>query len=541
MRVILNRRGLKLHYAMANLLSSLPDNYWQDFNVTKKDNEYIQNYLFETETPLTARDLVQVIVAERLKSEKQSAARKQLSMGKIYLPKDHFQTDDSLAFPALNWKKGVVASIRPGSNPEIGNFDVIEVTFEDGDRKLFASGLESHVLNAPPQEDEAAEVTPDVIIDEFGDEIEKKISNGLSGDESLVSIAGYWFPRALLLDVNVGHLNLVEAILEMAGGEPMTSNALLEQIDLGEGVNPKLAEFSLNYALQEDKRFDEVGPAGQVLWVLERLEPDEVRHCPSYLQYKPVEYDASALTPQMLELESELDDELSSLEHATTKLDQVTICLTYPHWRAGTLPISNRLQSFFPTAYQSPRVRFTLVDVKNGERIPAWVVRQHGFVYGLAEWFKRQKLFPGALISFRRSKQPGEVVIEAMTHKPTREWVRTVLSGSDGGLVFAVLKQDVGCDFNERMVAIVSDSNPVDLAWEQVAKNRQPFEKTIAAMIRELSKLTPQGHVHAQELYSAINILRRTPPAPLMATLATDKSFKHIGDLYFRLNESEDN
>jgi hypothetical protein len=227
------------------------------------------------------------------------------------------------------------------------------------------------------------------------------------------------------------------------------------------------------------------------------------------------------------------------LDHSSSKLEVATICLTYPHWRSGTLPASKKLQSFFPTAYESARVRFTLVDAKTGEKIPAWVVRQHGYVYGLTDWFKRQKLFPGALISIKRSKQPGEVIIDARTHKPTREWVRTVLSGSDGGLVFAVLKQDVGCDYNERMVAIVSDAGMVDLAWEQVARSHQPFEKTVAAMIRELSKLTPQGHVHVEELYSALNILRRTPPAPLMATLAGSKSFKHIGDLYFRMNDAE--
>lgn len=522
---------------MTNIFASFPDDYWSNFSVTKKDNEFIQNYLFETETPLTAKELVTVIVEERLKFEKQSAEKKQQAIGKIYFPKDNYQVNDSLVFSTLNWKKGIVSSTRPGTNPEIGNFEVIEVTFDDGGKKLFASGLENHILNAPPQEEDSIDVKPETIVTEYGDEIEKKIEIALADDESLVSIAGHWFPRALLLVVNVGHLNLVEAVLEMAGGESMPAVSLVEQIDFGVGVNPKLAEFSLNYALQEDKRFDEVGPAGQVLWVLERLEPEEVRHCPPFLQYKPVEYDASSLTKQMLSLEAELDDELSDLEHSFPKTDEVIICLTYPHWRAGTLPISHRLQPFFPTAYQSPRVRFTLVDAKSNERIPAWVVRQHGYVYGVADWFKRQKLIPGALISIQRSKQPGEVIIEAKTHKPTREWVRTVLSGSDGGLVFAVLKQDVGCDFNERMVAIIADPGAVDQAWEQVARNHQPFEKILTNMIRELSKLTPQGHVHAQELYSAINILRRLPPAPLMATLATNKSFMHIGDLYFRMNE----
>ncbi len=82
---------------------------------------------------------------------------------------------------------------------------------------------------------------------------------------------------------------------------------------LPEGVNPKLAEFSLNFALQEDERFDEVGPAGQVLWCLRRLEPQEVREVPLYLEYSPIEYDPDDLTDQMLNLEAHLDDELSDV------------------------------------------------------------------------------------------------------------------------------------------------------------------------------------------------------------------------------------
>jgi hypothetical protein len=54
-----------------------------------------------------------------------------------------------------------------------------------------------------------------------------------------------------------------------------------------------------------------------------------------------------------------------------------------------------------------------------------------------------------------------------------------------------------------------------------------------------MSKLTPQGHVHAQELYSAVNIIRRVPPAPLLALLAGRPQFIHVGDLHFRLGEVE--
>jgi hypothetical protein len=524
---------------MINIPLSISVDYWQNFSVTKKDIEFIQNHLFETEIPLTAQELASVLIHERINSERETALKKQQASGKVYFPKEAFQEGDSLLFPALNWRKAKVADVRAGNNPDIGAFDVLDVIFEDGSRKLYAAKLESHKLNEQPEEEISEDQNPASVISVHGHAIGAKIEKALAQDDTLVSIAGRWFPRSLLLDVNVGHLNLAEAILEMEGGEPMTATRLLEQLDLSSGVNAKLAEFSLNYALQEDRRFDEVGPAGQILWCLERLEPEEVRNIPTYLQYKEVDYDHDAVTSQMIALDAELDDELSDLTHPHPKLTEATICLTYPHWRAGTLPVSARLRQFFPTAYESARVRFTFVDGKTGENIPAWVVRQHGYVFGLAEWFKKQKLFPGALIVIRKGNNRGEVIIEAKTHKPTRDWVRTVIAGSDGGLVFAVLKQDVGFEYNDRMVAIITDPQAVDQAWQQASKSRQGIEQVVANIIRELSKLTPQGHVHAQELYSAINILRRVPPAPLMALLAGSKNFVHIGDLYFRLREAD--
>jgi hypothetical protein len=256
------------------------------------------------------------------------------------------------------------------------------------------------------------------------------------------------------------------------------------------------------------------------------------------LKYKLIEYDRSALSDQMIALEAEIDDELSEAEDVKTIGDEAVISLPYPHWRAGTLPVSARVRSFFPTAYESLRVRFTLVDDDSGEKMPAWVVRHHGYVYGLREWFAKNELIAGSLVSIRRSENPGEVIIHAQTRRPTREWVRTVLAGSDGGLVFAVLKQNIACDFNERMVTFVPDVDAVDQAFVTASKGNRRFVELIADTIRELSKLTPQGHVHAQELYSAINILRRCPPAPLMAILATDETFAYVGDLYFRLAQS---
>jgi N12 class adenine-specific DNA methylase len=61
----------------------------------------------------------------------------------------------------------------------------------------------------------------------------------------------------------------------------------------------------------------------------------------------------------------------------------------------------------------------------------------------------------------------------------------------------------------------------------------------VADTMRELIKLNVQGHVHAQELYSALNILQRTPPGPLLAFLAGSPRYKHVGDLHYRMSEAE--
>jgi hypothetical protein len=290
--------------------------------------------------------------------------------------------------------------------------------------------------------------------------------------------------------------------------------------------------------LQEDGRFDEVGPAGEVLWCLKRLEPEEVRNTPLYLRYEHIDHDRSLLDAQMLALESQLDDELGESE---SKPDpgrkEATISLIYPHLRAGTLPISSQVRSFLPTAYESPRVRFTLVDGRTRQRLPAWVVREQGYVYGLGDWYKANDLIPGSLLRIRRGDNPGEVIIEARTYRATKDWMRTVIVGADGGVVFALLKQSVSAEFNERMAFAIPSFESVDRLWGQ--ERKRPFEKLVEELIREMSKLTPQGHVHAQELYSAVNIIRRVPPAPLLALLAGRPQFVHVGDLHFRLGEVE--
>ena len=512
----------------------LPNEYWLSLQVTPQDVENLHTFLFERETPLTTRDLASEFVEARIRAERKAAESRQKAAGKSFLPKEKYGVGDELVFPALDWRRGKVTAVRAGMNPSISSFDVLTVEMEDQSVRMFAAGLESHLLNdAPIVTPESDEVSSAAILKEHSDAIEKKLENAFNLDNGLVKIAGRWFPRALLIDINQGQMNLAEAVLDMSGGEPLQTDALIKEIELPAGVNPKLAEFSLNYALQDDDRFDEVGPAGQILWCLRRLEPDFVREVPAPLQYAEIEHSREALTPAMKSLESQLDDELTPSEDLDQReeVSSITISLIYPHLRAGTLPMSPRARKLFPTAYETQRVRFTLVDGKTKQRIPAWVVLKHGYVFGLREWYKAHSLIPGSLVQLRKGEQPGEVIVEVKSQRSSKDWVRTVMVGTDGGFVFAMLKQPITAEFNDRMVIHVPDFKSLDPIWEK----KRSFDDLVLLVMRELTKSNPQGHVHAQELYAAVNLVRRVPPAPLFALLATNPVFKHVGDLHFRL------
>ena len=121
----------------------------------------------------------------------------------------------------------------------------------------------------------------------------------------------------------------------------------------------------------------------------------------------------------------------------------------------------------------------------------------------------------------------------------SKEWIRTFLVGTDGNYVFALLKQVVTCSFDERMAIMIPDGKAVDAIWEKYAKTKPQLEKLLQIMMRELGKLNPQGHIHAQELYATLNVVKRCPPSPIIELLFNSPWAIHMGDLYFRLDESK--
>lgn len=520
---------------MTNYTFSLPQEYWQNFSITPKDVDAIQNYLFETEKPLGSKEIARVLINERIKTENDLFIKEQRSAGEIYTPGHIYSVGQSIVFPALNFAKGKVQSVRQGNNPDHGVFEVMQIDLADGSTRSFAFNLLDHKLNKPAEEENDPSTNVEAVITRYGLSIEKKISQALAKDGNLVQIAYMWFPEALLVTINKGNLNLAEAILEMNDGQPMTTQELMSQIDLSDNSNNVLTEFSVNYALQEDGRFDEVGPVGLVQWFLKRLEPEGVQNVPALLQYNPIEYDNASLPAEVIQFEEQIDDELSELERSNGNPNEVSITLSFPHWRSGTLPISGRTINFFPTSLEAPRVLFSFVDERSGERFPAWVVRDRGYVFGLQKLFDKYKLIPGSILQLRKGHDNSEIIVDVKSRKASKEWVRTVLAGSDGGLVFAILKQEVSGEYNERLAIVVPDIASIDSAIDHIKRSTRGPERIIRDVMIELTKLNPQGNVHAEEIYSAVNILLRIPPAPLLAILNSSEKFTHVGDLHYRI------
>ena len=516
------------------------EEYWVNLSVNEKDIDFIYNLLLEKEIPLSTEILLKSLINYRINQEKENSAKQLRSKNNVYLPKDEYHVGDKLQFPSLEMAVGEVLNIRDGYNPDFEDLKVIEVKFDSGDSKVFASNIQEHPLNHIldiPEDD--PNYDPESVYGHHKKYLSDCLETSFSNNEDLVKIAGNWFPRSLLIDVHVGRLNLAEAILEEANGGPISTHSLMEQVELKANADSKLLEFSFDLALQDDKRFDEVGPSGETLWFLNAMEPDSVKNVPLYLKYRENNIDHLPLVKYLNLFEKSIYDELEEWDSHGDENSRIIISLSYPHWRSGTLPLSSTLEKMFPTAYEAPRVKFTFINDANNDKFPGWVVRQHKYVYGLKDWYQKNNLMPGSLVIVEKGKVPGEILIQFEKSRQNKEWIKTVLIGSDRAIVFAMLKQSIAANFNERMAIVVTDSDALDEIWDKKIYHKEPIEKTALRIMRELSKLNPQGQVHAQELYASINVVRRCPPSLVLHHLLKAPTIEYLGDLYFRFIDKD--
>lgn len=520
-------------------MPSLP--WAKQFTVTDDDLEYLSEFLLVTETPLKIDALARELVQRRLNEQAATLADKYKDV-KRYDPAAAYQVGQKLLFAHLGSIVGTVQAVRAGVNPEVENFSVIEVAFENEDTqpdvRQFATDFPNHALSQQENTDftlpGTETLTADDILASSRDAIVRPLEQKLRENEEIVSVAGLWFPKSLVMDVNQGHLNLCEAVLDISEGGPLSTQDLIEQIG-GLGNAPAdLQIFSLNLALSQDNRFDEVGPKDQVLWFLKRAEPAEIATVPSFLRYTPINYDEALLSAEMKALEAEIDDEWSELDEEAEAADEVTITLGYPHRRAGTLPLNAKMRLIFPTARRTARIYVTLVDGQDGEEFPGWVVRKERYVLGLAKFYKKHRLPVGAYIHISHGDAPGKIIVNFNAHKPRTEYI-TLINPKDNRMTFQYDRRSIGAEYDDLLIFGVDDLAGLDEFVAQQQQSRKTLVGILHNLVTELSRTSPQGTVHAKMLYSTANVLRRVSPGEIFAELVSSEDFEEVGNNYWKL------
>ena len=128
---------------MTNLAPpSLREDYWETFELNNDDREFIYNYLLEIELPLTSPELLTALVDERIKQEKLAIEKQRTSGGEVYVPAKTYKVDQDLVFPYFSWQHARVISTRKGQNPDLGDFQVIKVIFDNQETKEFAANID---------------------------------------------------------------------------------------------------------------------------------------------------------------------------------------------------------------------------------------------------------------------------------------------------------------------------------------------------------------------------------------------------------------
>ena len=517
--------------------------YWTDsFRVTNADIEHIFSIFLEEETPLSNRELALRVIAFRLKQE-EDRLRRLIERGQLFQPKNKYAVGQELIFPAFDYTLGKVISERPGQNADYGDFSVIKIELEDKRQVEVAAGLSKpHALNIDAAGGSArpspGSANAEEIFAQHGETIIDEIEARLVDEKDAVYMAGRWFVRTLLADVGVGDLHLAEAILDINEGGPLTAAALLNDVEVAKEAPQAVREFSLNVALSQDDRFDEVGPTGQVLWFLRRLEPPEVNKAPDRLAYQPTDYARDLLSNELHALEADLDDEFSDLPPPTKAAQEATLTLIYPHRRLGTLPLTSRVQALFPTALEAQRVRVTLVDGQTGAEFAGWIARERRYVFGLDSFYRTHKLPIGAYVTIKRTDDPAQLIIDFESHRPHTEYIRLAVPANNK-LTFANFKRSIGAGYDELMILGAEDLEGVDAIWSTTGRDkRRNLFDIMRDLVPELAKLNPQNAVHAKTLYSAVNVIRRSPPGPIFAQLVARPEFEHVGGPYWRLSSS---
>jgi hypothetical protein len=519
--------------------------YWQEqFKVKTEDIEFIYNQILDTNRLFTVDELATAVVKRHCDAE-ELATRSELQRGKLYQPQEQYAVGEKIVFPTFNFALGTVQDTRAGKHPAYGPFTVLSVVFENDEatHEFAASFDYPHPLNIGDEQSLAnlqGLMSPEELYQTFRRHIRPRVKATLNENEEFVEFHDQYYLRDLLVDFHEGLFNIADAAIDINQG-PLSVDALTEQMGLAEDGNvTDVLRFSVNYRLANDPRFDDVGPKGQVLWYLERMEPPEAHHPPRRLQATTDQsYDPTTFDDEFLAILADIDDELTDPDDIPTvgpESKTVTVTLNYPHWRVGSLPLTPKTESFFPISYYNP-VRFEFVDGRTGDTFPGWSAYHYSYVFGLEQWYQKNKLPVGAYITLKRTDDPLRVIVDYPSIRAQREWIR-VATVVNKRLSFQMSTEAIGCKYDELMIIGDQNTAQIDRLWLDAEDRELPLFNILTHVFPELAKLNPQSTVHFKTLYNAANVLRRFGPGVVFEALNHHTCFIPMNHGYWTYDPS---
>ena len=527
-------------------LAAQTPTFWQkNFKITPDIAKTLYDIIVEAGQPQSA-DTLALFLVQQVIEEQKRGLNVEREQGRIYKTKDHYETGEKIVFPQFDYKTATVLDTRPGFNPQDDAFTVLEVRFDTipDSRFYFAADLKSpHPLAEDAQsEAEAAEdaISIQAIFQENKHRLALKVDEALNQQADIIRFNQYYFIKDLLVDVQEGLLNIVDAAIDI-NAAPLNVDDLIEQMDLsGTGKITDRLRFSVNYCLNQDNRFINVGALNQTLWYLKRLmSPELLQPHPRLVEEVP-QVNIRALSPESVDILSEIEDPdtpVTYLPQIDPEKDTFEFVLTYPYWRSGALPVMPALLSLLPDD-DNPLIHLDLLDGQSGDTVSGWFVQEHNYIMGLGDWFSRYQIPVGAFIALKKTDDPLKLLIDIRPKRQQQEWVRSV-TVQGKRLALQMKQQAFSCEYDELM--LVDDSHPkqTDDFYQMVQEANIAIKDLVHQIFPELIKLTSQGTVHVKTLYSVINVIKRCPPALLLHTLENSPTFSSIGHGYWTYQNTQ--
>ncbi len=245
------------------------ESFWQNWHLTEEDFDRLLEIFLERGRPLTVEEMASALV-ERMVEEVRAQSGGEADA--VYDPTALYEVGTRLRFPRLGNLVGEVVGVREGHNPRYERFSVLQVRFpgQPNVREFVADFHHLHVLNFEPHV-ALEELSADRIYSAFGAIIHDKLESALEESDEFVHFGDTWLPKALVVDINVGNLNIAEAMIDVMG-KALPPEELLTEMEISGNVARPILIFSVNYALAHDERFVNRGSQQKPLWYLRRLE-----------------------------------------------------------------------------------------------------------------------------------------------------------------------------------------------------------------------------------------------------------------------------